>query len=86
MRRYRIRLYRGRSERLHDQEHVKFLDLTEGGGLAAAGYELDRLVAALAYADGARGADVMSYRLHVEEHDTGRHVLDWPATSPGVED
>ncbi len=78
---YRIRVHRKEREVLHDRRYPAFLDLTPGPALHVAGAQLDVLLQALAYADGAAGERVREYRLTVEPWPSGAVLMDWAATT-----
>ncbi len=83
---YRIRLFRKNREVGYGDEHLAVvLDLNPGPGLWATKGELNGLVQALAWADGARGEDTLNYRLAVHDWDTDRLIMHWHATNWNLE-
>jgi hypothetical protein len=76
---YRIRVFDRDREVLTDRHYMVPLDLAAGPGLRATEGVLDAYLQALAHANGARGERVLGYFLRVEDPDTSRRVLDWPA-------
>lgn len=81
MRKYRIRIYDSGREVLTDRDYAAFLDLDTGSGRARSRRELNQTARSLAIADGATGDDIAAYYLRIEDWDTDKHVMDWPATT-----
>ena len=78
---YRIRIYRDNSERFRDRNYQAVLDFSPGPGLRATQGQLDGLVQALAYTDGARGKRFLDYYLAVHDAATNDLQCHWPATT-----
>ena len=76
---YRIRLYRDNSERFRDRSYQAVLDFSPGPGLRATEGQLDGLVQALSYTDGARGKRCLDYYLAVYDAATNDLICHWPA-------
>lgn len=76
---YRIRLLKKQYEVNSDRKYVAVLDFSPGPMLRAAEGQLDGLVQALAWADGARGPETLRYCLAIHDSETDKLQCHWPA-------
>lgn len=78
---YLVRLHKRNREALDGREYTTVLDFSPGPGLRATHGQLDGIVQALAWTDGARGPETLHYRLEIFDPEDRKNIRHWPATS-----